>query len=426
MPTFQEACETLFAHQLGHGRRWKTAAAHALGIGRATLYRYFENEGQVAGDVWRRLRELSDVEPVRSDREMVTLFARGLLDLQAQVDRYGWVRDGYPPTLQRSFDLAAARNAADRGTRWPTDLEALSRVAREPIFEWVSDLTWDPDGEYTAARLIEDGEVSPACIDLALPGKDPEAELTENEGFRLLRSVCHDRSDGDAVYAAFRRVVIERPVLSSLTSAILTHPVLSTVERIDEIVEAFYQRVPEAMAIEGVLPTCLVSGTILRRQGNGFHTESRDPDAVRLAKAGESGSVRWRPGTMQLRRPFRLYWCLPGKTELDLAGRLETAGWACTLWPNLDRVDLAAVAADGRRIAVDVKDYLSPENLAVRFQGFKEYASDHTCFLVVPDYLPEVSRGYVRRFEAVRAAYAKGRIELRTVGALLSELGAGR
>lgn len=127
-----------------------------------------------------------------------------------------------------------------------------------------------------------------------------------------------------------------------------------------------------------------------------------------------------------MRRPFRLYWCLPGKTELDLAARLESAGWACRLWPDLDRVDLAATAPDGRRIAADVKDYLSPENLAVRFQGFKEYAADHACYLVVPDYMPEVSRGYARRFEAVRAAHAKAPVELRTLSDLLDDLGVAR
>ncbi len=198
-------------------------------------------------------------------------------------------------------------------------------------------------------------------------------------------------------------------------------------ERLDEIVDAFYQPVPEAMAANGLLPTCTVTGTVLRREGTGFHTESRDPEAVRHARAGVRRDVRWRPGTMQLRRPFRHFWCLPGKTELAFADRLAAAGWTCTLWPDLDRVDLVALSPDGkRRIAVDVKDYLSPGNLAKQFGGFKEYASGHDCYLVVPDYMPEVSRGYVRRFEAIRAAHARAKVALRTTSELLAELGASR
>jgi truncated hemoglobin YjbI len=45
--------------------------------------------------------------------------------------------------------------------------------------------------------------------------------------------------------------------------------VLAGIERIDEIVNAFYQRVPASMVVDGVIPTCAVSGTILRREAFG-------------------------------------------------------------------------------------------------------------------------------------------------------------
>jgi hypothetical protein len=295
------------------------------------------------------------------------------------------------------------------------------------LFEWVEDLSWDPEGQFTAAALLADGEITPACVDLALPGRDPEAELVENTGYGLLRSICLARGDGQAVYTAFRKSVIANPVLPSWTTTILTDPVLATVERIDEVVQAFYERVPEAMVVSGEVPICVVTGLPLRRQRAGWHTLSRDPEAIRRARAGDHATIRWRPGTLQLRRAFRLYWCLPGKSELQLAERLTAVGWACTLWPGLDQIDLTAVAPDGaRRIAVDVKDHISPENLAARFAGFKEYADDHQCFLVVPDYMPEASRGYERRFEAVLAAHGRPPVMLRTVSGLLSELGSPR
>jgi hypothetical protein len=416
----------LFAEKLGYGRRWKTAAAQSLGIGRATLYRYFAVDSPIADDVLGRLGQLEagDIKPVRDDHEMVTLFARGLFDLQRQIDDYGWLRDGYPPTLQRAFDLAAARNTLEMSVRWPTDLASLSRMGQDSLYNWGIDVSWDPDGEFAATPLLDGGEITPACIDLAMPGKDPEAELIENAGYKLLRGICLDRRDGQAIYTAFRRTVIDRPVLSSWTSTILTDPVLAGVERIDEVVSTFYQRLPESMVIDGMIPTCVVSGTVLRREGVGFHTECRDPGAISRAKSGGYRPVKWRPGAMHLRRPFRLYWCLPGLTELQLATKLRAAGWTCELWPGLDRIDIEATSPDNsRRIAADVKDYLSPENLAARFDGFKEYASDHECYLVVPDYLPDVSKGFERRFEAVRAARAKAPVELRTLSDLLDEVG---
>lgn len=426
--TFHDRCEALFAQKLGYGRRWKTAAAQALGIGRATLYRYFDDDRGVSPDVLAQLKQLDAGEQlIRDDRQMLRLFARGLLDVQKQIDEHGWLKEGYPTTLQRIFDLAAARNMLEGEPRWPTDFGALSRLAQKSLYDWGVDVSWDPDGEFIATTLIEGGEITPACIDLAMHGQDPEAEIIENAGYKLLEGICRERQDGQAIYVGFRRAVIENPVLTSWTTAILTNPLLVSLERLDEIVYAFYHRVPKSVVVEGSVPICSVSGTVLRREGSGYHTECRDPEAVRRARSRNCDRLKWRTGTMHLRRPFRLYWCLPGRTEIELAKRLEDAGWTVELWPDLDRVDIAATSPDGsRRIAADVKEYLSPENLASRFEGFKEYATDHECFLVVPDYMPEVSRGYERRFKAVRASRAKAPIALRTISDLLDELEVAR
>lgn len=426
---FEARCQDLFGRKLGMGRRWKTAAAQALGIGRATIYRYFEDDSDVPADVLTRLGKLEsgDDRKPASSRDMVTWFARGLRDVQKQIDDHGWLADEYPASLQRGFDLAAASNFASGQAEWPTNLSDLARVAQKPLYEWAGDLSWDPDGQFTASRLIEAGEITPACADLAVPGADPEAELIENAGYQLLRGVCAERRDGQDVYVAVRRTIIENPVLSNWTAVVLTDRKLATVDRIDQIIDAFYQRIPEALVVDGSLPICTISGTILRRESTGFHTECRAPDAIRRAKAGDIKRVKWRVGAMHLRRPFRTYWCLPGKTEIELEKALTNAGWSCSLWPDLDRVDLIAASADGKRkIAVDVKDYLSPEHLAARFPGFREYSADHECFVVVPDYMPEISRGYRQRFEAVRASYAKTPVELRTASELVAHLETAR
>lgn len=129
--TFHNRCEALFARKLGYGRRWKTAAARALRIGRATLYRCFDEDSGVPQDVLARLERLDAGEqPIRDDRQMLCMLARGLLDVQRQMDEHGWLKEGYPPTLQRSFDLAAARNVLEDEPRWPTDFGALATWRR--------------------------------------------------------------------------------------------------------------------------------------------------------------------------------------------------------------------------------------------------------------------------------------------------------
>ncbi|PWC76377.1 HU-CCDC81 and SPOR domain-containing protein [Azospirillum sp. TSH64] len=422
-PSFHDRCQHLFSDRLGHGRRWKTAAAQALGIGRATLYRYFEEGAEVAAVVLARLADLERGDkPVRDDRSMVVLLASALVDVQKQIDERGWLKDGYPPGLRRVLDLAAARNIQD-GDLWPTSLADMARLAQEPLYKWGIDLSWDVEGEFAAAKLIDGGEITTECVALAQPGKNPETELEENLGYKLLLGLCRDRRDGQQVYVAWRRAVVENPVLPSWTTTLLSDPVLATVERIDEVVDAFYQRVPEAMAISGMLPICTVSGTILRQDGRAFHTESRDPEARRRARAGKHATMRFRPGMLYLRRPFRTFWCLPGKAELVLHTKLTKAGWMSSLWPDLDRVDLVAMSPGGQtRIAVDVKDYVSPENLASRFEGFKGFAETHRCYVAIPDHIPEITLNFEARFEAIRASRAKANVRLRTISDLLDEL----
>jgi hypothetical protein len=421
---FRVECERTFSQ---YGRNWKTACAKALGIGRATLYRYLDREDGIPQDVRQRLMRLSaPVQPPIDSREMVSLYARALIDLQLNIDESsGKDADPYPDTLRRTFDRAAALNASAGSTFWPVDPPSLLTLAQKPLYEWGVDLTWDPHGDWTAARFVSNGAITADCFELAARGEDPEGELKEQRGYELLRSVCLDRSDGEEFYRAWRRMVIANPVLQDIRAIIRNHPVLEeTVSH--ELLPHFYRAVPSAFVHSGKLSLCKITGTILRpldENGKSFETDSRDPRAIRLARMGRRDALDYAPGTLQLTRPFRIFWCLPGITEVELERKLTRKGWVCRLWPALDRVDIVAASENGkRRIAADVKDYLSPAGLARRFEGFKEFASDHECFLVIPDYLAKISPSYERRFKALRASLGKPGVELKTLSVLLHEL----
>ena len=421
--SFSDRCRLLFGEKLGFGRRWKSAAASALGIGRATLYRYLDDDSAPA-DVISRLAVLeAPGAPARHGRDMVVLAATAVMEVQRSLDESGWLSAPYGPNLRRFLDLAAAHNLGAGRAIWPTDLHAFMEAVQRPLVRWVPDMDWDADGEFYANRLVQDGEATTDCLRLAVPGGDPEREVEENLGYSMLLDVCRRSSDGDEIYRAWRRIVIATPILANWPATVLTDPWLAGVERMDEVVEAFYERVPESLAIHGDLPICTVSGTILRRDGRGFHTECRDPDAVRRARAGRHDRVRYRPGMLYLKRAFRTFWLLPGLTEIQLADELGARGWQTTLWPQLDRVDLVAVSPDGsRRLAIDVKDYFSPVRLASRFTGFKSYEADHACYLAIPDYLAAIDPRFAARFEALRAASGRSPVELRTATELVEEL----
>lgn len=69
-----------------------TRCAQGLGIGRATLYRYFEDETAVSDEIWLRLERLEQPNsPSFDDRTLVAMFASALVKVQAQIDEKGFL-----------------------------------------------------------------------------------------------------------------------------------------------------------------------------------------------------------------------------------------------------------------------------------------------------------------------------------------------
>lgn len=357
---------------------------------------------------------------------LIILYASALLELQARIDDDGFITAPYSAALNRAFSVAAALNVTQKTNQWPTDLQALLQAAQTPFYAWVPDRSWDSADDFFATRLIVSDEISNDCRSLARHEQHLEQELEENSGYALLMSLCREHADGEALYRAWRRWVIENPLLVNF-AALLQNPTLANVARIGDLINAFYQRIPAEFSLKGQLAVCSLSGTVLRPmtepgQPLRFHTECRQPEAIRRAQAGTYRALRYTSDLRQLSRVFRTYWHFPGRAELDLEQQLRARGWQTTLWPRFDRVDLVAVAPSGRRLAIDVKDYLVPSTLAARFQGFKEFAATHECYVVIPDYLVETETHFAERFANCRAALGKNAVNLRTLSQLLADV----
>jgi hypothetical protein len=421
---FASRCEDVFSRE--HGRRWKAACAQEFGISRATLYRYLRmtDEAEIPADILKRLSELEQPDGLRiSPISLLSQYCRLLVELQNHLDKQRR-RFDLAPSLMRVFDLAAAVNSCTGqiSQSWPTDLADLIRRGRQPLSRWCPLGEWDSRDELEDAILVDDAGPTADCYRLA--AESNETEITENAGYRLVREVCSGRSDAQTFYVAWRRLTIERPVLT--IDEIWKSPSLFD-GRLKDLIDTFYQEVPATLAIDGRLPICRVSGTILRqlqRASKGWGTEGRDPEARRCARAGECEWIKYHPGLWQLRRPFRMFWCLPGKAELMLEKSFEASGWRCELWPNFDEVDLVAeFPRQKRKLAIDVKDYLSPLMLARRFDGFSGFERTHRCIVAVPDYVVKLTAGYERLFRERRASLRQPRIELRTFSDLAKEFG---
>lgn len=99
--------------------------------------------------------------------------------------------------------------------------------------------------------------------------------------------------------------------------------------------------------------------------------------------------------------------CLPGQTEIALYERLhqlEGEGLRITLWPGVDAYDHRIDFPWGRRWAIDVKDYESPETLAhallkepfPRHEDVPDLRWDRA-FYVIPRYRVQLNPHYVRK-----------------------------
>jgi len=429
---FAERCAAIFMPN--HGRRWKSACAEALGVSRATLYGYLDGTSRVPADVEKTLASLTPPETVqvRSDPEMARLIAVAIVRLRTVLDAHGYLKLPYDPDIQRCLDLCAARNIAKGGERWPSSVAALVRTASLPFNGWMADTAaWDPYATFTAEPLLDGQQTTATCRELAaeVEGHSPEDELIETRGFGDFRTACASQRDGQASYALWRRFVVEHPVNEGLRHVLVSMLELGNVVGVEQAFQTFYEPLPAAYAGEdGMVPICKVSGTVLRRgqRGVAYETESREPEAVRLARAGECDRRPWAQNLRMLKRPFRSFWCLPGKSEVALMDRLGMLGWSVEAWPDLDRVDLVATSADGaRRVAADVKDFASPTLLAARFDGFKGYELTHECYLVVPDARLAVDRTYASVFANLRTSFGRKTVALRSVSRLAAELGNG-
>lgn len=422
----------------GETRGWKIRAADYLGVSRPTLDRYlgFDADGELEKIPSKVLEKLSlgeaaltqnavarIPEPVAgTPRDMVHLFAAGLGKLQEHIDQYGHIQAPYPTQLSKAFNLAAALNIA-HGYSYPVDLASLIVAASKRLFEWCPEYSaTDSTDDFIDKRLVEDGDVTPDCLVLAaLADGDVEEHF-----YTALMGECRAMEDkvGQAFYSAWRRAVIENPVLESHSALLYRYEELrNNVLATNRLIDVFYEYVPAIHAHDGLIPLCPVTRTRLRQCSGRWISEFRDPIAARQLSTQEPIHIQHTPNTLELRRPVRIFWALPGWHELQLHNSLIENGYTSVLWPDLDAVDLlVSVPGSDARYAVDVKDHISPASLGRSINHFKRYRR-HSRVVVVPDYLVERLPEYRRLFDQARRSTLKEPLQLLTSSEFLDMVG---
>jgi len=417
-----------------HGRRgFVRAAQEALGISRPQFHRYANGGAAVPERIADRLRALHKppVPQFPSAAVMLALAATALVRLQRwreapdTKEQPEAARSPYPRALRRLLDLlAAARMALPAAGGLPASLAELLDSTARPAALWLSPFgRLGPEDE--DVRLHEHGVLTAEAFELA---RQSTIDAEEATAFKALLDVCQRRhGDGQQVYTTVRELVVRNPVLTDYLQDIVDdHPVLAFVPGARELLEQFYR--PLSLGNTGTrrVAVCAHSGLPLTTRADGtYETECPDPEAVADARAGERRTMEVDAHALVLRQAFRVYWLMPGLTEIRLADRLRAAGYAVDLWPGLDTVDLEVQGKSlPRPLAIDVKDRASPRRLARDLGPGAPPGVEgtHRFAVAIPDYRDSAPTPYSQTFRTVRANLDLPAVEIFTVSGLLKEL----
>ena len=343
----------------------------------------------MASDAWLSQDELT-----------LHLIASGVLRAVGLAEKGNPLSVPYPIPLQLGLDqlvLASIR----RDAKPPQGVPDLMHWCQHPIGSWPLDLSGHED--ILVESLLDGLLPTEICEAWACASADVEAELTEQELLRSALSVCQNASAPQS-YVAFRRLLIEMPVLTSFElQKKISEPEL---ERLRTHLTTAYEPAPIACSTESQqFHCCAECGNLLLRTGSGgmICEEQRCRRKQANGAVSVGRTIHARDVPMWLNRGLRRFVAAPGRAELRLEIKLRKLGLNVELWPAFDRYDLRVSFPDGDVWAVDVKDWADPCLLAKRIQADGETPIPTTPFwtkayFVFPDERKIERPDYVRAF----------------------------
>lgn len=300
----------------------------------------------------------------------------------------------------------------------PSNLPEFFDWAKNPVVEWkpaaeIKHLS--PD-----VTLIEDGLVSNFAEQWQVTGADVEKQVQE----KILQDVlehCRGHQLEDA-YRAFRKLIIERPVLPySEYRRLLSSPQLRPLREF--LLQTYIDLVD--LAEENSYHLCPRCKYVMRRRQDKI-SSCRNITCEQLSAQlhlppsppiPKHEAETWKAVTPGVHR----YGTLPGIWEIQLAETLTKLGIRVTLWPEIDEFDLLVEFSKKIRWAIDVKDwsYLDEERLQKTREKLQRRLSEFTeIFIVFPN-----EREKALRITVVRQQLepSLGGLQLKLVSEIISQ-----
>lgn len=225
----------------------------------------------------------------------------------------------------------------------------------------------------------------------------------------------HPEASANAYYTKTREFVVRNPVCDvDHIKNVMAKDVPAAVWVV--IQQQFYEPVPAAWAIDGEVPICCHCGNAMKVGKAGLVCRT-----TACASSNPASSSKNHPVKLLLRvsRGIRQYWVEPGIDELRLYDALKANGIDAHLYPFRDRVDISV-----GDIGIDLKIYVSPETLGLKFKrsvgGLAYYKSR---WLVIPDWHAAAVPSYMDRLDS---AMDRSDVECLTVSAALTKITKGQ
>ncbi|ADL46100.1 HU-CCDC81 and SPOR domain-containing protein [Micromonospora aurantiaca (nom. illeg.)] len=281
----------------------------------------------------------------------------------------------------------------------PASVAGMARwAATRPIGQWPFDLPAEAENLDEYLVDAQTGVPTQRCYEWEVSGPDAAAELFENEIIRTVFAQCETARSPQS-YTAFRRLLIDKPVLTGIDKATLIgeHPELGTVL---ETVNRCYEPAPAAYrGTDGRFATCARCHCLLKPDGRSWRCELDRCRREAHATPKEFIDDRSTGGLYLLRAPLRMFITGPGLAEVELEQKLIGKGLVPEMWPGCDAYDLRITLPNRQVWAIDVKDRANPALLGHSATRFRPEPPYNRAFLVVPQYRFDDREDYKIVFE---------------------------
>ncbi|MFB2920298.1 MULTISPECIES: hypothetical protein [Aerosakkonema] len=290
-----------------------------------------------------------------------------------------------------------------QGVRPPSHHQEYVQWLHKPVEDWPVLGSTMPSGKLFGSLLFS-GIPTDFAYDLAarVSGEDTETEIQDLPFKDVLNYCKAERREEE--YTGARLFIVEHPYLIEGKQLIYDH--MEWESTLCELLSSCYEFVPPAARIlrEGRewMALCPRCGWPLEWIGRHREYATCYSDLCSRLFPRLQIDCQWvpyRPGTLRTTPGIQKSIVAPERSLLALKQQLDEMGAKTILWCGVDNYDLWAELPNGRRLAIDLKDYSNPADLALALKAFKNYPEWDEAYYVIPDY--RYNPQYMQRFQAV-------------------------